>query len=106
VPIGQLDPPDFRGALARFLPPVVVRDDVVDARFELVRLFDPEAFDADAFAAGFLAVEVLVAAVVEVDFDVVRVRRFGLLSPIGSASPTAFIAPVARSPTVPATLPA
>jgi hypothetical protein len=65
--------------------------------------FDPVAFDPEAFdPVAFVAVP---AEVVSADARLLPAAdRF--LSPIGSASPTALIAPPATSPTVPATLPA
>lgn len=66
----------------------------VVARFEAVD-FDERVVDRDA---GFVDV-------VDVDERVDR-RDVGFLSPRGRASPTALIAPLATSPTVPTTRPA
>ncbi len=63
--------------------------------------------DADFAAGDCLAVDFVVdlRALVPVFFALL-VRRFGLSSPIGSALPTAPMAPPTTSPTVPAALPA
>jgi hypothetical protein len=90
--IGQLVPLCLDGAVARFVVAVFPPD---------ADVFDAFGFDADA---DFLEVDAFVDA--GDDLDPARVRRFGVLSPMGSASPTAFTAPDAMSPTAPTTLPA
>jgi hypothetical protein len=99
--IGQLVPLCLDGAFARFLLAVVVPEVADEVRFGFAVAFDPDRFAAEVFAADAFGV-----AADDGDFDAALVRRFGLLSPIGSASPTALTAPAAMSPTVPATLPA
>jgi hypothetical protein len=109
---------------AAFVPPVL---DEADPDFDAVVLalvalppafvlvdLDPLDLLADDFDAVDLAAEPFAPVDLDpldllvVDFDAVdrREREDVFLSPMGSASPTALIAPPATSPTAPAILPA
>jgi hypothetical protein len=95
-----LPPPDF--ALAVDLAELLVLADFVAADFVPV-----DFFAVDVRADGFAALAVVDFAVVAFAFVALElVLRFGLSLPIGSALPTAPMAPPTTSPTVPAALPA